>query len=562
MGNTLVGISLGRLVGRTVRCAGAAGAIGLVALAACSGSTASQGVVQTTAATPATATASVTAATPTTGAASDSAAPATEVAPTEAVTTQAAAAQGGTVTIGLDSEPATLDPAANSISLASGSVFSAMYETLMARTPGSDLTNLLAKSLTEAPDRLSWTLVVRDGVTFHDGTPFDAAAVKFNLERQKASLYNGSALLPLTGIDVVDATTVTLHLSEPWTALPDALSGIVGVMVSPTAAADAEAFKRAPVGTGPYRLTEWVPGDKASLVRFDGYWGEKAPLDAIVFKFISVEAARIAAFDAGEIDAYTTIIDATAADAKSKGAVVVNPPPTGYGFSYVNLTKPPLDDLRVRQAMRLAVDQDAIADAYQGQGYADFADSPFYKKSEWWVAPTTAAKYDPEGATALIKDYGKPVKITFKLLAGSQEIEDSVRATIGYWKDAGIDCELVLIPDLGTYIGDVLSGNYDALGFIGTSSGDPDAVTYNLFHTGGSGNYGKYSNPTVDAALETGRHSQDLAERKAAYATVQQELRKDIPVLFSSHGSIFIVAKPELKGIGESFFFPARTVSR
>ena len=533
------------------------------ALGACSTTTSSTGVVSTTVQPPTTATTATTAPTTTTaaGQSGDSQAEVTE--PAAAIdTTVPAPTQGGTITVGLDSEPETLDPAANSLSLANGSIYAAVYEPLIAAEPGKDLQFRLAESLVESDDRLSWTLTTRDGVSFHDGTPFDATAVKFNLDRQKVSLYNSSALLPVATINVVDDRTVSLVLDQPWTALPDALAGVVGVMVSPTAAANGDTFKRNPVGTGPYQMVEWVAGDKVTLKRFDRYWGDPAPLDEFVFKFIQVEAARVAAFEAGEIDAYTSIIEATVAEAKDAGAQIVSPPPTGYGFSYVNLTKAPLDDVRVRQALGLAVDRDALAEAYQGQGYADASFSPFYKESEWWVAPQTTPTFDPEAAKALLADYGKPVEITFKLLAGTQEFEDAVRATIGYWDEVGIKAELILVPDLGTYIGDVITGNFDILGFLGTSSGDPDFITYNLFHTGGSGNYGQYSNATVDAALDTGRQSGDDAERKAAYATVQQELRADAPVLISSHGQIYIIAKPEVNGLALSYFFPSRTASR
>lgn len=519
---------------------------------------------------------STTAAAPTTKAAAVTEAPAAPVATdpatseapaepagTDAATTVAEApAVGGSLVVGLDSEPQTLDPAANSLSLANGSVYSAIYETLTYSNPGEEIQLRLLDSLTESEDRLSWTLVVKDGVKFHDGTTFDAEAVKFNLERQKQSLYNQSSLLPVTAIDVVDPKTVKLTLAEPWTALPNALGQVVGVMVSPTAAADGEAFKRNPVGTGPYQLSEWIPGDKVALKRFDGYWGDKAALDELTFKFIGVEAARVAAFEAGEIDAFTTITEATVEEMSATDAQIASPPPTGYGFSYFNLTRPPFDDVRVRQALQLAVDRDAIAEAYQGETYEEAAYSPFDRDSKWWVPPAEQPTYDPDGAKALLADYGKPVEFQFKLLAGNQEFEDAVRATIGFWEEVGVKAELVLIPDLGTYINDVVTGNYDMLGFLGGSLGDPDAVTYNLLHTGGSSNFGKYSNPVVDKALELGRRSEDEAERKAAYATVQEEFRKDLPISISSHGKIYFIAKPEVKGLVSAYFFPARTVSR
>jgi peptide/nickel transport system substrate-binding protein len=525
-----------------------------VLVGACSSSSSSQGTVDTTL--PAATTA---AASSTTIESTDQSE--TTTAAAEGATSSVPAPLGGTVTVGLDAEPPTLDPAGNSLSLANGSVYGAIYETLMSAAPGRDLEFGLAESLTESDDRSSWTLVVRDGVTFHDGTPFDAAAVKFNLERQKLSPFNGPGLLPLAAVDVVDDRTVTLELTGPWTALPSVLAGINGVMVSPTAAADAAAFGRDPVGTGPYEFVEWVASDRIVTRRFDDYWGEPAPLDELVFKIVTVEAARVAAFEAGELDAYTTIIEATADEAAANGAQVVAPPPTGYGIVLFNNAKPPFDDPRVRRALEIGYDRDAVTSAYQGQGYGDASFSPFVKDSEWWAAPAAPVAFDPDAARALLDDYGQPVSFTLKLLAGSQEVEDSIAATIEYWRELGCDVELEIVADLASYVTDVVLGNYDAVGWLGTSAGDPDSVVYNQFHTGGASNYEKYSNAAVDAALDTGRQSKDAAERLAAYTTVQQELRNDVPSLITSHGQIYIVASADVGGIVESYFFPSRTVS-
>ena len=528
----------------------------MIAATGCSGSTASKGVVSTT--TPPAATSEASPATDGAGVTT----PSGDSLPTTDGSVAPPVRVGGSLIVGLDSEPSTLDPAANSISLANGSVYAAVYEGLFTSTPGTPVVPLLAESMTESADRLSWTLTLRSGVTFQDGTPFNAAAVKFNLERQKASPFNGPGLLPLQSVDVVDELTATLVLSEPWTAFPSVLSGINGQMASPTAAADTAAFARSPVGTGPYKFVEWVATDKVVLAKYDGYWGEPAPLDELTFKFIPVEAARVAAFEGGEIDAFTTITDSTAEQATANGSQVVSPPPTGYGFSYINVTKAPLDDVRVRRAMQLATDRDAIAGAYQGQGFADSSFSPLFTNSPYWVPPDVQPSFDPDGAKALIADYGQPVKFTFKLLLGSQEIEDAVRASIEYWNDAGMDVELQIVPDLGTYITDVLTGNYDMLGFVGSSSGDPDTVFYNLLHTGGASNYGKYSNLEMDAALELGRQSNDDAERKQAYATVQQLFRADLPIAVSSHGQIYIVASADVAPVEPAFFFPSSTIRR
>jgi peptide/nickel transport system substrate-binding protein len=528
-------------------------AVGIIAVsmtaAGCSGSTASKGVVSTTSP-PA---AETTAAPPVDG---------ETTVPADTQPGTKAPAVGGSMVVGLDAEPTTLDPAANSLSLANGSVYDALYEPLFRIAPGDPTPKAwLAESMIESDDRLSWTLTLKPNITFHDGTPLNAEAVKFNLERQKASPYNGATLGPLTAVTVVDELTATLTLAEAWTALPSVLSGVTGLMASPTAAAaDPVAFTRSPVGTGPYQFVEWVPADKVTIVRYDGYWGDPAALDELTFKFIAVEAARVAAFEAGEIDAFMTITKATAEQAEANGSAVNAPDPTGYGFSYYNVSRAPLDDVRVRQAIQMAADRDALSTAYQGQLYSEASFSPLWTTSPYWVEPDPRPTYDPDGAKALIADYGQPVKITYKLLVGSQEIEDAVRASLEYWSDAGIDVTLEIIPDLGTYIGALLSGDYDVLGFIGSSSGDPDTVFYNLLHSGGSGNYGKYSNPEMDAALELGRQSNDDAERKEAYATVQRIFREDLPISVSSHGQIYIITSPRVAPVEDSFFFPSRSI--
>lgn len=466
----------------------------------------------------------------------------------------------GDLVVGLDSEPPTLDPAGNSLSLANGSVYAAIYETLFAATPTDPFEPLLATEITPNEDFTTWLLRLRDGVTFQDGTPFDADAVIFNLNRQKASLYNGSSLGPMKQAVKKDPLTVEIQLSQPWVALPSLLTGVVGVMVSPTAAS-ASGFDRNPVGTGPYRFVEWRAGQELVVQRHESYWGEaKAPLNSITFRFIPLEATRIAAFGAGEIDAYTTIIDDTADQARSDGAQVIAPPPTGYGLTLLNTSKPPLDDARVRLALEIGYDRDAIANAYQGQGYADASYSPLLRTSEFWLPVDEAPKFAPERAKQLLAEYGKPVKFTFRLLKGSQLIEDAVRATIEYWNDLGMDVSLELSNDLSSYVVATVTGAYDAVGWLGGSLGDPDAVFYNTFHSTGAGNYMRYSNPVVDTALDEARRNPDPAARQAAYRTVQEELRKDQPALVSSHGQIYIVANAKVGGLDPVFFFPSRTV--
>lgn len=520
-------------------------------LAACSTTTASKGIVSTSAAAP----------TPSVSTTAVNGAPSTAAGGT---TTAAAEVPTGTVTVALDSEPPTLDPAGNSLTLANGSIYAAIFETLTADLPGQPLQPLLLVSMpTESPDRLAWTLKLRPGITFHDGTAFDAKAVKFNLDRQKISAFNGGTVLLIDSVtpDATDPLTVTVKLTKPWTAFPAVLAGIVGVMISPTTGKGGKSVARNPVGTGPYVFGAWQPGQSVTLKANPSYWGEqKARVGSLVFKFVPVEATRVAAFDAGEIDAYTTIVKSVADEAQGKGAQIAAPPPTGYGLFMINTANAPFDDPRVRQALELSWDRDAIAKAYGGQGYADFSWSPFVKGTEWWSSPAAELAFDPARARALLADYGKPVKFTVLQLKGSQQIEDSVRAVVDYWKQVGMDVSLDVVADISSYITSVVTGAYEVAGWIGGSLSDPDIVLYNLFHTAGSGNYMKFSSPDLDAALDEGRTATDPAARRAAYAKAQDLIRTLAPVLVTSHGQIFIVGSKKLTGLDPNYFFPSRTV--
>lgn len=520
---------------------------GLVA-AGCSSSSDSQGVVSTSAAP--------------TSAASE---PGTTAAGTDDSTTTTASAGPVSLVVGVDTDPPSLDPAGNTSSFTAGSVLLAVFDVLMLPSEqGGPPEPMLLESLTEAPDRLSWELKLRPGLTFSDGTPLDAEAVKFNLDRQKVSIYNSPALEPVTAIEVIDPLTVVLRLQKPWVAMPSALSGVVGLMASPTAVQErGEQFGRNPVGAGAFVFEEWAPNDHITVKKNPSYQGrDPAVVDEIEFRFISEENARVAALKAGDIDAMTGIvqdnIDALAGDSAFQ---VVDPPTQGYGLAWINTTKPGLDDARVRRALDLAVDRDAIAEAFDGDSYAETGWGPFPRDNPWFLEPDPPPSFDPDEARRLLAEYGQPVSLTYKSFATPQSVVDQIKATIDYWKAVGIDAQLEIVPDATQLVTDVVLGNFDMASWANGTGLEPDTVLYPFFHSAGSRNFSKFSNAEVDAALEAGRSEADPVKRKEHYDTVQRLLREQMPVLFSQFGSIFVAGRAELTGIDAPVaFFPSRTV--
>ncbi|MEZ5260277.1 MAG: ABC transporter substrate-binding protein [Acidimicrobiales bacterium] len=481
----------------------------------------------------------------------------------------------GTLTVGLDSDPPGLDPAGNFLAISAFSIGNALYDTLMAAPFDGPPQPRLAESLTESADRLSWTLVVRDGVTFHDGTALDAAAVKLNLDRQRASQLNGPSLSSITDVTVLDERTVRIALSAPWTALPAVLAGTQGMVLSPTAiAAAGQDLARAPVGagTGPYRFVAWVPDDHLTVARNDAYWDGEPGFEEIVFRFLPDENARLAAYQAGDVQLFTaalgeTVDKAREADGGSGERVqVVEPPVAGQTVLYLNTVKAPFDDVRVRRAMLLALDLDALAEAIGGSGYADYSWSVLPKDSPWYAPPTEPLRHDPDQARRLIADYeadtGRQVTFTYKALSTSQTFADAGRAYAAAWNDVGMDVDVENVADLTTLVLSMILRQYDVAGLVAGYYPDPDTVLFDLYHSGRTFNLSGFSDPRMDALLEQARASADPAERKGLYAEVQQLAREQLPLLNGNFGTVYLVGDADLTGVEPTGYFPARTIAR
>ncbi len=295
------------------------------------------------------------------------------------------------------------------------------------------------------------------------------------------------------------------------------------------------------------------------MARNDSYWGDAPPLDEIVFKLLPIESARIAAFEAGELDAMISGIDETADKEEANGVQVVSPPPTGYTFLFMNQTRPPFDDVRVRQALTSASDRDAIASAYQGQGYADFSWSPFVKDTEWWAAPETPIAFDPDASGALLDDYGQPVEFTYLLLAGNQTTEDVSRATVEYYNEAGIDVEIEIIADLTTYVTKVITrrlrhGRVDRRIVRRPRRGDLQPAALDRPEQ-----LRQVLQPRDGRLARRRPHRDRSGGPEAVYDDVQELFRAEVPYLMASHGSLYVIANDNVTGLGGTLALPART---
>jgi ABC-type transport system substrate-binding protein len=472
-------------------------------------------------------------------------------------------AVGGTLRVVHPTAPTTLDPAAGNSGYDHIYLYP-MFDTLVNWTEETlEATPGLAKSWEyTAPQTLVFTL--NEGVTFHDGTPFNAEAVKKNLERAKTwekSNIKGD-LATIDTVEVVSEYVVQLNLNSPDSALPLILSDRAGMMVSPTAwEADPEGFGSKPVGTGPFIFREFRTGELVSMDRYEDYWGEKAYLDAIEFSIIIDRDTGINAVVSGEQDFTFNVPPNKLSRVQNQQNLVVDLSPGLFHYEfYVNLGRAPFDDVRVREAMAIAIDRDAfVAATQEGTGEPAWGPLP---SSHWAYAkslePTFA--YNPERAKQLLAEAGYPNGLTIEVVSWTDE--PSVRRAEvlqAQFAAVGITMNVVTteVPQAtASFFNDK---RYDA--YLAAWTGRPDpALTYTLvFSKNGYFNTAGVETPGLEDAIKASRSVADQTERAKAFLEVERIVSENvlyIPIAFPPDFAVYstkvgnytpnLLAKPKL----------------
>jgi peptide/nickel transport system substrate-binding protein len=321
----------------------------------------------------------------------------------------AGAAQAGRadVTIGMQLEPPMLDPTAGAAAAIDEVVYANVFEGLTRFAPDGSIAPGLAKEWTISDNGLVYTFALREGVRFHDGTSFDAADVAFSFDRARAadSANAQKALFAsIATVEAVDPLTVRITLSQPTGALLFNLAWGDAVIVAPESAATNATD---PVGTGPFRFSRWVKGDRVELARNPGYWGKPVALERATFKFISDPNAAFAAVMAGDIDAFPgfpapELLDQFAADPRFD---VVVGSTEGETILAINNARKPFDDIRVREALAHAVNRQEIIDGAMF-GYGTPIGTHFAPHNPAYLDLTAQSAYDPDRARALLAEAG------------------------------------------------------------------------------------------------------------------------------------------------------------
>jgi peptide/nickel transport system substrate-binding protein len=310
-------------------------------------------------------------------------------------------------TIGMQLEPPNLDPTGGAAAAIDEVVYANVFEGLTRFGSDGSILPALAASWEISDDGLSYTFKLHDGVTFHDGSDFNADDVKFSLDRARAddSTNAQKALFAdIASVDVIDPLTVKVTLSKPNGSFLFNMAWGDAVIVAPETAADNAAK---PVGTGPFTFGEWVKGDRVDLVRNPNYWGTAVKLDKVTFKFISDPTAAFAAMMAGDLDAYPVFPapeNLVQFEADPRFSVIIGSS-EGETILAMNNKKAPLDNIKVRQAITHAIDRQAIIDGAMF-GYGTPIGTHFAPHNPAYVDLTAQSAYNPEQSKTLLAEAG------------------------------------------------------------------------------------------------------------------------------------------------------------
>ena len=324
-----------------------------------------------------------------------------------------------TAVLAMTLEPPGLDPTAGAASAIAEITLYNIYETLTKITSDSRTVPLLAQSWTVSPDLKTWTFRLKQGVSFHNGEPFNAAAVKYSFERaaDKASTNKDKAVYAnIASIDTPDAATVVLNLKNGNPDLLFQLGQATAVIVEPKSVAG---NATQPVGTGPYRLEAWNKGSSVTLARWDGYRGaQDVRLRRVTMRFISDPAAQVAALLSGDVDAFPRVAAAPSLKAfqSDKKFQVLVGGSRAKTIVAINNKRKPLDDVRVRRAIAAAIDRKAVIDG-AADGFGVPIGSFYVPGAPGYVDTTGINPYDPAKARALLHQAGvtPPLELTMKL---------------------------------------------------------------------------------------------------------------------------------------------------
>ena len=467
-------------------------------------------------------------------------------------------ANAQTLRIGLAEDPDILDPSL-ARSFVGRIVFASLCDKLVDIDEKLNIVPQLATSWQWSADNKALTMKLRPGVTFHDGEKFDAAAVKFNIDRHKnqpGSNRRGE-LSPVTSVDVIDELTAKINLSAPFSPLLSVLADRAGMMVSPKAAqANTTNFGSKPICSGPFRFVERIAQDRIVLERYANYWNKAAiHFDKVTFQPIVDATVRLANLRSGQLDFIERVAPSDVASIKADNKLAISRI-TELGYQGITINtgksdfaqKNPLGrDPRVREAFELSLDRAGIVQvAMDGEATAGNQWVP--PNNSFYAKNVPVPKRDIARAKALLKEAGV-TNPTFTLMtpttSDGQRVAQVVQAMA---KEAGFDVK-IQSTEFATTLNLADKGQFDAFVLAWSGRADPDGNLYSFYGCKQPLNYSGVCKPQWDELLDRSRSTLDPAGRIKVFATLAAEAAKERPIVYLYHRNWLWAYNKKLTGM-------------
>ena len=437
------------------------------------------------------------------------------------------------IVVGQASDIVTLDPAGQQ-DTTSGVLMKHAYSTLLDVDNEGKVVPDLAESY-EMKSDTEYVFKLREDACFWDGTPVTAQDVKFSLDRAKGMPKTKSNTSKIEEVTVNGDHEVTIKLTEPYAAFKTIVTQHNLSILSEkavTEAGDSYGDVDNLLGSGPFKVTEWVPNDHYTLVRNDNYWGEMPIATSITCRVIPEGSARTIALEAGEIDVVWSVDPTDCANVESNPDVkLLSQPSTGIDYVGMNTQKEKFSDKRVRQAINYALDKQAFVDTIiEGRGLV--ANSYINSTIPGWSEEEEAYPYDPEKAKELLAEAGYPNGFECNLFVNGDLRTRSAQILQAQLADVGIKVDISTY-EWGALLDTLNAGEHEMflLGWSNTSF-DPDGSTYQLFYSGNhgaTGNRAFFSNDKVDELILSAQRESEESKRMELYKELQFVLHEESP---------------------------------
>jgi len=481
---------------------------------------------------------------------------------------------GGHISVALEGETNNWLPGTgNMVAPAALTVAVALFDPLVRIDHEGRYRPFLAESIEPNETYDIWTMRLRPGVTFHDGTPLNAEAIKWNfdnLHKRPGSVTLGS-IRDVDRVEIVDELTVEYHLTKTMVPFPDLLTRAPGWPVSPTAVQrfGADAGMN-PVGTGPFMLESWRRDDRLVLRRNENYWQEGQPyLDGITFRPLPDEDARMASLMSRDMDVIQTlrqhIVDRLR---RTTGIHLYEQIGDSSGSAIFNTRRPPVDDARIRRSLAYALDPEALVDVLGGRGITPVQTQYFNQENPWYSERVAEMwpRNDPERAIELMQEYmndpnrsdgravGEPVSIELLCLP-EQSLIDLSQMYQAFWRGVGYDVRLRQVEQ-ATQVQSAIAGDYMVSCWRSGNEQDPYIILSSDFGPPDQQplNYTNFTHPELDDLIDALGSEPEFEKRYAIAEQIMMLFAREVPNTWTGATPGAIAVRPEVRNIRDWVF--------